>query len=956
LNIPVSTRNHGEQLLLLLSFLGFMVILGQWWNVYEFNPDEGVNLQKAALIANNFSLYSEIWSDQPPVFTYVLSFVQRIAPFSVIAARAAVLLFSAILVVSLFRIVLRFEGRTAAWASVFVLVSGMLFLTLSVTVMIGLPAIAFAIVAIDIVTGGSGRSVHLQAIIGGIVFALALCTKLFVLPVLPVVLIATWIAARHSENSNPSIRRNIEIVALLMVSAGLSVLGIGLATGMFQPDQLIEPHSAARNIAKFTVIGGVSALFSFLDSHSTIALYFGTIGLFFVFIRWNASRLMPIIWLVVAILILSKHRPLWFHQTLLVVIPLCWIGGIAIAAMIRTAPQVVRFIEQRPISDNQSRIISAGAIIGLLSFGIGFAWDNLSGTRARFMKEPSIVEQQATERLSLFLNNTEKIVTDKPIDAYRQARLVPPELAVWTSKRRAVGSITDDEVLTIIASSTTSQVSLRRFRHDTKFLRKIGELLPPTGLFSGVKNQRRYRHFAPKIGIPADQWMVRRGFDQQTEPVDKNRDLAIQLLQRMPSLGANGLGGIWDNGNNRRFDRVQSSRPLPDHSIVARPPGSVQELGACFLAVWDKTGYRSFLKEALDVGENLACTQTRTGGWKKASVVPKNCPSPGGYVVAGQLKGDLNATFDDGTVTAALYFAFDLQDAMVATGLEIPRWLEPMIGRGLSFVENTQNPDGSWPQSLSSSGYHPLPTLNDDVMTGLIRLVLRAYQRDNDPDHIASARRGGDYLLSVQGPDSQPAFAQQYSLKGQPAAARKFEPAAYSSLETAYAINALVDLFLVTSEERFRTAAKRAADWLKQSQVSPGRWARFYEIGTNSPIFSDREGNRFRRIEDLPEEERNTYRWLGGWDVFPDIGTAIERTELIADGKEAVRRYDIALESSALLPSVPTARILFKIRPPNHNHGSLVSSRRFAEDCASLLAQLHETTAGEKKAKPQSTF
>src|SRR5690625_4553525 len=42
-------------------------------------------------------------------------------------------------------------------------------------------------------------------------------------------------------------------------------------------------------------------------------------------------------------------------------------------------------------------------------------------------------------------------------------------------------------------------------------------------------------------------------------------------------------------------------------------------------------------------------------------------------------------------------------------------------------------------------------------------------------------------------------------------------------------------------------------------------WYRFYEIGTNKPIFSDRDGIKRHDIMEVGEERRNGYAWGGNW-------------------------------------------------------------------------------------------
>ena len=42
-------------------------------------------------------------------------------------------------------------------------------------------------------------------------------------------------------------------------------------------------------------------------------------------------------------------------------------------------------------------------------------------------------------------------------------------------------------------------------------------------------------------------------------------------------------------------------------------------------------------------------------------------------------------------------------------------------------------------------------------------------------------------------------------------------------------------------------------------------WARFYEIGTDRPIFSDRDGVKKYALSEIGYERRNGYAWLGTW-------------------------------------------------------------------------------------------
>ena len=46
---------------------------------------------------------------------------------------------------------------------------------------------------------------------------------------------------------------------------------------------------------------------------------------------------------------------------------------------------------------------------------------------------------------------------------------------------------------------------------------------------------------------------------------------------------------------------------------------------------------------------------------------------------------------------------------------------------------------------------------------------------------------------------------------------------------------------------------------------APPMWARFYEIGSNRPIFADRDGVAKYGLAEIGYERRNGYSWLGTW-------------------------------------------------------------------------------------------
>src|SRR5262249_22230648 len=115
-SIAPTTSGRDIQALAPAAILPFwLCVLGPWWGGYELNINEGINLIKAALVANGYYLYDQIWNDQPPGFTVILAAAHWLFPFNVGIARAINVAFSCLLLWAFFRVVRRSAGDLAAW-------------------------------------------------------------------------------------------------------------------------------------------------------------------------------------------------------------------------------------------------------------------------------------------------------------------------------------------------------------------------------------------------------------------------------------------------------------------------------------------------------------------------------------------------------------------------------------------------------------------------------------------------------------------------------------------------------------------------------------------------------------------------------------------------------------------------------------------------------------------------
>src|SRR5688572_20614681 len=143
-------NTFGELLLPVVIALIFLVFTFSYFPFREklqFDTDEGLNLMRSMLVASGHSLYSEISSDQPPVFTQILALLFRVTGFEVNPARSLVLLFSTLLVWSGAQFLQLTWGKLAAILFLPLMIMVPRYLVLSTAVMIGVPSIALASVS-----------------------------------------------------------------------------------------------------------------------------------------------------------------------------------------------------------------------------------------------------------------------------------------------------------------------------------------------------------------------------------------------------------------------------------------------------------------------------------------------------------------------------------------------------------------------------------------------------------------------------------------------------------------------------------------------------------------------------------------------------------------------------------------------------------------------------------------
>lgn len=291
--------------------------------------------------------------------------------------------------------------------------------------------------------------------------------------------------------------------------------------------------------------------------------------------------------------------------------------------------------------------------------------------------------------------------------------------------------------------------------------------------------------------------------------------------------------------------------------------------------------------EAKALTEIILSYQTPAGGWSKHGGYSKGPRRPG-MLWSSQYEPGRSphylATFDNRSTTEQLQF---LANVAQATDRDDCR---EAIRRGLDYVLAAQFPNGGWPQVFPlEGGYHDNITLNDDATAHILELLRDVATGDERFDFLprekhTAARdalaRGIACLLEMQvRQDGKPTgWAGQHDpLTLAPAEARKMEPSALASTETA---NLLKVLMTTEDPDRNLIAGIEAGlAWLERVRLTglkrtkiDGRtayvedpdsdevhWARFYHLATNRPLFPGRDGVIYDSFDEMAKHNKLGY-------------------------------------------------------------------------------------------------
>lgn len=456
-----------------VAYFATMFLFFPYKHAFWMDHDEGINLVKAQMLNRGYSLYSEIWNDQPPLFTYLIAFVLRIFNSRADLIRTFVLAISSVLMFT-FMDFLRGEwGLKAALigAATLLLLPG--YTNLSVSVMIGLPAIAFAFASGWALLYWHKNQNTTWLVISALLMSASVLTKLFTGFMIPVYFtgIAIQQYSRYRQGLTPS--KAIEPVLLwgLLVATAITVPFL-IIVGPAHLDQLVGNHIQAAGLGVYT--DPEYSLAAQLTGASPVVLLCLP-ALYFILKDKKWRTLYLIAWAIAATILLQMIAPVWSHHLLLITIPLALLAAVSV-------DQSINWLLTGELRRKRLHWASIVALlaIGVFSYFLVIQTPNFFNSlqpKPEFHTQPfkpTSTEYKFFSEVGTYADQTEWMITDLPIYAFYANIAVPPKLVVFSSKRLTTGNLSEADILASIREYEPEQVLLGRyeFPKTREFLRE----------------------------------------------------------------------------------------------------------------------------------------------------------------------------------------------------------------------------------------------------------------------------------------------------------------------------------------------------------------------------------------------------------------------------------------------------------------------------------------------------
>jgi hypothetical protein len=193
-------------------------------------------------------------------------------------------------------------------------------------------------------------------------------------------------------------------------------------------------------------------------------LILGLLGALIAIYRKNWLTLYLLAWSALAYMFLRFYTPVFYHHQLLITIPIAMLAAAGVGDGILSLVRLRRSYDLIRVQT----LLGAGALIGFVLVSVHYSplldKELMNHPRLNdFTLKATPGKLKVLRIMGEYVDRTNWIMTDAPMYAFRVQRPVPPNLATFSSKRLATGSLTQEDILTSMREYRPEQVLIARF-------------------------------------------------------------------------------------------------------------------------------------------------------------------------------------------------------------------------------------------------------------------------------------------------------------------------------------------------------------------------------------------------------------------------------------------------------------------------------------------------------------